>query len=613
MKINGYVDVSNLVHRTINGYFRNIPEIKNARAKKNDFATKEEHNKYVMDIKDKVVKEKGDNLQYLLLSMTFIGFESMRKEFQANEEDHYAMFDSSSWRKDVVKEFYKKIEEEDSTVKESLYKDGRHSPYNELVWLTLSNIEKLLQDLDYNVFKHKGLEADDLIAIIVQMKKEEINKIGSNDIDFYQLQKQKNVTQFNPISKATIDLTTKEANQELQLKIISGDGSDNIPKIFNFQIKDKNGKLLSMPRLGEGTFKGMIEAYDIEIGDDIKQVIDDIAIKIYTYQILSLPIKAKLLKPFKESLKSPIKQEVYENLEENIKQLINTTTEELKIEKVKSETKLEEIKELDSKKEYIYQTLEVLDSKELKANKTDDILTKEIKKNILIDRKLKEIQEYSYPITFEEIQAKLLKQYNHNNKIINFDFIPEDLKTSFVSSLNFKEKTKQGILRKQVFDKYKLIQLSKSVKIDTIDVDEAYGDIIQEEPKSKEQKKEFSIEKREEEFKIEIPLHRFPETQLVTTNGNRYIKISGFIDESPLEKLEGIIHKNKLVSKLELPNEEIAWIIKINDDEENNQKYIRWNNKLLELIKKTSKNIKETNANEKNNKTQKINAINAEK
>ena len=75
-----------------------------------------------------------------------------------------------------------------------------------------------------------GAEADDIIATICESQKENI-MIVSGDKDFIQLQKYKNVKQWNPVQKKML----KDKNPDLYLKehIIKGDRSDGIPNVLS--------------------------------------------------------------------------------------------------------------------------------------------------------------------------------------------------------------------------------------------------------------------------------------------------------------------------------------------------------------------------------------------
>jgi hypothetical protein len=599
----GYVDVSNLVHRTINGYFNNIKEIVDIRKAKKQFKSDEEYKEAKEQLINEIVESKGEDLQYLLLSMVYNVFEKMRNNLNIEEHNFYAMLDSSSWRKEFVKEFYK--ENEDKTVKGSLYKGGRESSYTSLVFKTIQNFKNLLEELNFNVFKYENkenyrnsLEADDIIALIIRRNKEALNIVCSNDIDFYQLQKQENVEQYNPITQEMINLSKEEAKKELLHKKISGDGSDNIPKIINFDISDTNNNKFSFPKIGDVTFKNIIDAYDIdEITNNPEILLKDLGIKLYTYSITKLPIKPKMLSELKEITKSPNAKITIEETEELIEKIIKEAKEDYKKEIEKNDLKIAKI--LNKKEEIldlekIMEELNNKDDKELKPQKDEEEIYKLIKKNILTKRKLKELnsEKINDVSSLTEIIKKLKKQFEHNQTIIDFDYIPKHLEERFIDEVRIKIKSmiKTGEERKEIFKKYKLNHLASRV----------------EQAEIKEKKRIETIEKKNNQPTLQLEekqniIYSDEITKIVTTNNGQYIKISGYIPNEVKEKLEKTIDINIFLSKLEFDDKE-EWILKLKDENEENKKYIVWNHKLINFLKETSRNIEETKIEKKNKK-----------
>ena len=107
-------------------------------------------------------------------------------------------------------------------------------------------IPKLVKDNDH-IFsiKEDKVEADDIIAVICKnmevLKKNYPIYLISGDEDFKQLGR-KNLYFINYKSKKLIELSKKEAENNLLLKIISGDSSDNIKCIFPKDKKIINNK-----------------------------------------------------------------------------------------------------------------------------------------------------------------------------------------------------------------------------------------------------------------------------------------------------------------------------------------------------------------------------------
>jgi len=98
-----------------------------------------------------------------------------------------------------------------------------------------------------NIFsiKIKEIEADDIMALCVKYIKIKHKKLHtyliSGDQDFYQLGYD-NLTFLDYKKKDPIKFTREEAKQQLLLKIINGDVSDNIVSIFPKELKISNKK-----------------------------------------------------------------------------------------------------------------------------------------------------------------------------------------------------------------------------------------------------------------------------------------------------------------------------------------------------------------------------------
>lgn len=95
--------------------------------------------------------------------------------------------------------------------------------------------EEIKENFPYKVIHLQNIEADDVIATLVQETQEfgknEPVMIISSDKDFIQLHKYKNVKQFSPIQKKAVS----DANPHLYLfeHIIRGDSGDGIPNILS--------------------------------------------------------------------------------------------------------------------------------------------------------------------------------------------------------------------------------------------------------------------------------------------------------------------------------------------------------------------------------------------
>jgi hypothetical protein len=102
--------------------------------------------------------------------------------------------------------------------------------------LIFSMLDKFKQELreffPYKVIDVENAEADDIIGTLAPRQSiHEKVLIISSDGDFIQLQKHKNIKQYNPIQKKFI----KSSNPTLELKekIIKGDKGDGIPNILS--------------------------------------------------------------------------------------------------------------------------------------------------------------------------------------------------------------------------------------------------------------------------------------------------------------------------------------------------------------------------------------------
>jgi 5'-3' exonuclease, N-terminal resolvase-like domain/T4 RNase H, C terminal len=119
------------------------------------------------------------------------------------------------------------------------YKAGRKKSREKsnLDWqLIFTMLDKFKQELresfPYKVIDVENAEADDIIGTLAPRQSiHEKVLIISSDGDFIQLQKYKNVKQYNPIQKKFV----KSANPTLELKekIIKGDKGDGIPNILS--------------------------------------------------------------------------------------------------------------------------------------------------------------------------------------------------------------------------------------------------------------------------------------------------------------------------------------------------------------------------------------------
>ena len=92
--------------------------------------------------------------------------------------------------------------------------------------------QELKDNFPYKVLDVEGAEADDIIGTLVpRVNTDEKVLILSSDGDFLQLQKYKNVKQYNPAQKKYVK--SENPVLDLKLKIIEGDKGDGIPNILS--------------------------------------------------------------------------------------------------------------------------------------------------------------------------------------------------------------------------------------------------------------------------------------------------------------------------------------------------------------------------------------------
>ncbi len=144
-----------------------------------------------------------------------------------------AIDSNNGWRKNVYKEY---------KGKRKALRDASAVDFDAFFKILdpfLDDFKKVFKNL--YVLKIDEAEGDDIIAIACENIKDKIT-IVSVDKDFYQLQKFKNVSQYNPIKRSMVKSINPE--RDLQIKIIGGDDNDNIPAIF--------------PRCGEKTVEKLL-------------------------------------------------------------------------------------------------------------------------------------------------------------------------------------------------------------------------------------------------------------------------------------------------------------------------------------------------------------------
>lgn len=142
-----------------------------------------------------------------------------------------------------------------------LYKQNRkdrREEQDDIDWESLfAEADQLLKELKvyfpFYVLKVQYMEADDIIGVFAKEHQHTKKVIVSSDKDFIQLLKYKNIQLFNPIESNYIQCD--DPKRSLKIKILSGDGGDNIPNIF----KDFVGDKTVTKRMGEKTAEQYVD------------------------------------------------------------------------------------------------------------------------------------------------------------------------------------------------------------------------------------------------------------------------------------------------------------------------------------------------------------------
>jgi len=131
-----------------------------------------------------------------------------------------------NWRKDIYPEY------KFSRAKNRNKSDLDWGKIFEMLGKITDEIEA---NFPYTVLRKKGMEADDIIAAMVEYTQEfgqhEEVMIISGDKDFAQLQKYSNVKQYSPITKKMITIDDPYTN--LKTQILRGDTSDGVPNVLS--------------------------------------------------------------------------------------------------------------------------------------------------------------------------------------------------------------------------------------------------------------------------------------------------------------------------------------------------------------------------------------------
>lgn len=231
IKANLFIDMSNYVHRLINSMVSDI-----IMEKYKDYKTKTDEEKSLIKVQTAEGIDKN-----LIKHTLFMMIERYMKLYKTEQKNVFLCFDSSSWR---------------DNGNES-YKEGRNKDLRNIIHYWLNYMEESANQTNFNKFKIKDLEADDIIRLLCKKfnNPSEKNVVISNDKDFYQLLKLENTFIFNPFKKEEIKVSKDEAQTLFLTKVITGDVSDNIPNIL------PNNLMVQIP-VKKRTENGMVEKID---------------------------------------------------------------------------------------------------------------------------------------------------------------------------------------------------------------------------------------------------------------------------------------------------------------------------------------------------------------
>jgi len=177
---------------------------------------------------------------------TLLGISRFNNQFKDKYGDIVLCYDIGNyWRKDVFPEYKANRRKEQ---KEDGVDWGRIYGFFNIVR------EEIKQTFPYKSMYFRGVEADDIISVLVEnfYDKDKI-LIVSSDKDFQQLQRFPNVEQYSPNKKKMI--VCKDPEGFLVEHMVKGDSSDGIPNVLSDDDAiinpDKKQTIMTKKRLNE--------------------------------------------------------------------------------------------------------------------------------------------------------------------------------------------------------------------------------------------------------------------------------------------------------------------------------------------------------------------------
>jgi hypothetical protein len=140
-----------------------------------------------------------------------------------NPDEVIIACDNKSWRK----QYYPKY-------KANRDYSGLTKYFNEFNKL----IEELTQYFPFKVINIQGLEGDDIIALFIlhNDKYNYINVVTSKDSDLKQLLLYPNTIYYHIDDKKSLELSESEIKEQLLIKLLKGDKTDNVPNVYTDEI-----------------------------------------------------------------------------------------------------------------------------------------------------------------------------------------------------------------------------------------------------------------------------------------------------------------------------------------------------------------------------------------
>jgi len=198
----------------------------------------------------------------------------------------FAIDHKHNWRKEIYKDY--KGQRKEARRKSSIDFEKFYPVMDSF----LTDFKKVFGNI-YSI-KNEGCEADDIIAVLCREKMMNMKKIIiTTDNDMIQLLKIPKVKIYNPVKKKFIESINPQ--MDLEVKILTGDTSDNIP-----QIKSRVGKATAEKWIKNG-LDNYLEEDDVRKKYELNRTLIDFDfIPLYIRQVISKQFDTYQIKPYNE-------------------------------------------------------------------------------------------------------------------------------------------------------------------------------------------------------------------------------------------------------------------------------------------------------------------------